>query len=286
MSNSVVKYEAFLEIVSDLLAAGQEISFRKIHARTGGSANLISRYIKKYLDDRLVHALKPAIAVPSELVKAFNDAVARQGVLLNREIKEQLSLQDHVIREDQEINVEFLARCDDYDRDLTGIRILYDSKCRQIVAEREVAVRIEAELEKRLDEVSEQCASSRKDLSDIKVKKARLTANLENEVIARAEMEKRCVILESELKLARADLQKHQVIAAAARAEAIAGEEQLMSLHALVAQRDREVSESQERLLRAFSPQVTTKSRLAAKTLSPGQKGRTKSPKTSKPLSK
>jgi len=290
MSHSDVKYEAFLEIVAELLAAGHGISFRRIQTRTGGSQKLVSRYLNRYFDDRLEQTIKLAVSVPSELAKAFNDSVLHQVHFLNQEIKTQLVAQNHVIREVQEINVEFLDRCDEKDRAFKEVQALCESQGKEMSAEREAAARVEDELENKLDELSEECASTRKELVDIKIEKARMTAILEQAVINKVEMENRVATLENELKVTQENLHQQQLFVAAARAESIASEEQLMVLHSRVAQRERDLVEVQERLLEASTRRATAETLLAVKPPvkppPPGSKNRPKGSKTSKPLAK
>ena len=251
MSYSDVKYESFLDTVSDLISKEQVISVKKVMALTGGSNKTIIRYFVQYFDDKFDNRTK--LPVPGELTKAFNDAILRQGLFLNKEINDQLIVQARVIREIQGINAEFLSRCDEKNNELLEMRALYESKCLQLTAERAAATKIEDEIEKKLDEVSGQCVATRRELVDIKIENARLSANLEHQLSARDEMRKRFETLECAHRQTLGELQKQQVIAASARSEAIAAEEQLMSLHAILAQRDREISEIQDRLLQTFS---------------------------------
>lgn len=284
MSLNEVTYEAFLGAVSDILAKDQDISVKKIMARTGCTYKTILRYLAHYFDDQLDQAAKPP--VPTELAAAFHYAIQRQGEVLNQEIERQLVMQTRVIKEVQEINAEFLDRCEQKDRQLFEVRAICDRRLKQIIAERAAAARVEDELEKKLDEVSAQCASARKEMIEVKIEKARLVAKLEQEVAASCEMANRCITLDNELKGAKGDLHQQQVISAAARAEALAGEDHVMSLHAILAQRDREVSESQERLLRALSNRKTTEVQPTKRSSSPGRKAGPKGPKTSRPLEK
>lgn len=277
-----VKYEFFVDTVSDLVAKGHAISVKEVMALTGGSQKAITRYLVKYFEEQHIQRMRPP--VPSELTKAFQNAIHHQVQALYRETNEQLAAQSSVLREVQGVNADLLDRLDEKNHEVLALQALCDCKCQQISAERATAANIENELERKLDAVSAQYVSAKKEFVEIQIENARLVANLEQELSARVEMENGFNNLEKELQSAREELQKQQFLAAAAHAENLAGENHLMSLHSILAQRDREVTEFQDRLLQMISRQATTEVLPPAE--SPPLGPRARSIKTSKTLKK
>ena len=284
MSYSEVKYESFIDTVSDLVAKGHVISVKKVMAVTGGSHKTISRYLVKYFEDQLIQRARPP--VPSELTKVFQNVIQHQVLMFNKETNEQLVAQGRVLREVQGINAELLDRLDEKNREVLEIQALCDCKCKQISAERATAANVENELERELDEVSTQYVSAKKEFVEIQIENARLVAKLEQELSARVERENRFDNLNQQLRLTQEELQNQQVVAAAAHAETIAGGDHLMSLHAILAQRDREVTEFQDRLLQICSRQTTTEVVPPAKSPPVRPSARVKGSKASRSLKK
>jgi chromosome segregation ATPase len=197
-----------------------------------------------------------------------------------------LAAQSRMIREIQGINAEFLDRCDEINMELLEVQALYNSKCKEIAAERATAANVESELQCKLDEISAQYASAKEELVEIQLENERLVGKLEQELNVRVEMEKRCDHLDKELRSTREEAQKQRIIAAAAHAETIAGGDHLMSLHAILAQRDREVTEYRDRLLQIVSRLATTEVPPTAKSPPVRPIARSKVPKAPKPLKK